>query len=194
MKAARLSSKYIRQTEEKTKKRAMRRTLQKASEPLGMHRGRGQIPARGTPHLELYQKENCRFSHSVRSRLSQMGLDYITHNVPDQIILKHEQLARVGGKDEIPFLLDRKTGVKLYGSNPILSYLEKQYEVPKNTALGDWMKRISARIQSQADELAWAIKTPMDKARILMDDVADGWESLRNSYQTIRNVIRETRS
>lgn len=192
MKAAKLPSKYVRQTAEKTKKRAFRTAIRKASQPLGIHAPQAKTTTHGTPLLELYQKEDCRFSHSVRSRLSQMGLDYIIHNVPDKIPLKHEQLAQVGGKDEIPFLIDRKTGVKLYGSTPILSYLEKEYHLPKNTSLGEWMSQINSRIQAQAGELAWAIRNPVDQARMIADDLSEGWQSIRNSFETIRNVFRES--
>lgn len=194
MKAARLTPKYVRQTAEKTRKKAFRTAIRKASQPLAIHGTRERTPSHGVPNLELYQKENCRFSHAVRSRLSQIGLDYILHNVPDELSLKHEQLAQAGGKDEIPFLMDRKTGVKLYGSTPILSYLEKEYTIPKNTPIGEWIHKVSFQIQSQAEELAWAIRNPVDQAQILAEDLAEGWQSLRNSYQAIRNALRQTTS
>jgi glutathione S-transferase len=188
MKAARLSPRFIRQTAEKTKKKTQTRALRRANEPLGM----GEQISKHTPHLELYQKEDCPFSHVVRSRLSELGLDYVVHNVPDQLPLKHEQLTQAGGKDQIPFLVDRRTGVKLYESRAILAYLEKEYGIPANTRVGEWLQHFNSRIQAQTDEIAWALRTPYDRARRLSNEFTQFWNSLMESQRMIRNAFRAT--
>lgn len=81
----------------------------------------------GNSGLELFQKEECPFSHVVRQKLSDLGLDYAAHSIPDAQDLKHKELVNAGGKDQVPFLIDHKTGVKLYESEAIVSYLEKEY-------------------------------------------------------------------
>ena len=81
----------------------------------------------GGPTLELFQKEECPFSHTVRQKLSDLGLDFVAHSIPDTQDLKHKELVNAGGKDQVPFLIDHKSGVKLYESEAIVSYLEKEY-------------------------------------------------------------------
>lgn len=79
------------------------------------------------PGIELFQKEECPFSHAVRQKLSDLGLDFIAHSVPDEDSLKHQKLVEAGGKDQVPFLADHKSGVKLYESDAIIAYLDQEY-------------------------------------------------------------------
>lgn len=153
--------------------------------------GASQGP-QGTPGnltLELYQKESDPFSHSVRNRLSRLGLDFICHNVPAGQPFKHEQLVHAGGKDQIPFLIDRRTGVKLYNSQSIIAYLENEYgELPENR-IKRWAQQLRTRVETRADQIGWAIREPMERARTAVDDMNEGWESLRRSYQAVREAF-----
>lgn len=82
--------------------------------------------------LELYQAEGCGYSEMVREKLTDLGLSYIIHNPRtargetrnDQT---HEQLMRLGGDDQIPFLVDQQRGVTMYESDDIIEYLEEYY-------------------------------------------------------------------
>lgn len=82
--------------------------------------------------LELYQAEDCPYSEKVREKLMELGVSYITHNpraahngVQNQQVL--EEMVALGGKDEIPFLVDHQHGVQLYESEDIIDYLEENY-------------------------------------------------------------------
>lgn len=82
--------------------------------------------------LELYQAEDCPHCERVRDKLLELGSSYVTHNprtvhgdVKNQQTL--EELERIGGKDQIPFLVDHQRGVEQYESDDIIEYLETHY-------------------------------------------------------------------
>ena len=75
------------------------------------------------PVLELFQKENCPFSHAVRSKLTRLGLDFVAHSVPDgHPPSSIEQLVRAGGKDQLPLFgrpLERGQALRHRGHPPL---------------------------------------------------------------------------
>lgn len=82
--------------------------------------------------LELYQADDCPYCEQVREKLMELGVSYINHNprtagkdVRNQQIL--DEMVSIGGKDEIPFLVDHQYGVELYDSEDIIDYLEENY-------------------------------------------------------------------
>ena len=83
------------------------------------------------PTLELWQTEWCPASHRVRQRLTELGLTYITHQVPVEQKARTELRAATGAS-EIPALIAR--GEALRGEQAILAYLEEQYIEPPNAA------------------------------------------------------------
>lgn len=83
------------------------------------------------PKLELFQNEDCPYSHAVRERLSELGLDFISRSVSfeeDERAKKtHERLVQAGGQDQVPFLIDHTTGERMYESEDIIAYLDRKY-------------------------------------------------------------------
>ncbi len=77
--------------------------------------------------LELYQKEGCPFCQKVRARMTELDLDYICRNVRDGS-KKEDMLIKLGGKVQVPFLVDSDKGVAMYESDDIVKYLEKNYK------------------------------------------------------------------
>lgn len=98
--------------------------------------------------LELWSFEASPYSRLVRSRLSELELPYVLHNVakerwqdqgPAKLRLKpgkyvplvggkREQVLKVMGDNiQVPYLKDPNTGVSLFESKEILEYLNKQY-------------------------------------------------------------------
>lgn len=82
--------------------------------------------------LELYQADDCPYCEQVREKLMELGVSYINHtprtagnDVRNQQIL--DEMVSIGGKDEIPFLVDHQHGVELYDSEDIIDYLEENY-------------------------------------------------------------------
>jgi glutaredoxin 3 len=75
--------------------------------------------------MKLYQAEWCPFSHRVRAKLTELGIDYELVNVPASSKQRRD-LEKVAGTTAIPVLVD---GQKIISnSDEALSYLEKEYE------------------------------------------------------------------
>jgi len=76
--------------------------------------------------LILYLKTGCPFCQRV--------LDYASeHNIPlqEKNIYHEEQnlkeLLQIGGKQQVPFLLDESADISLYESDDIVEYLQQRY-------------------------------------------------------------------
>jgi glutaredoxin len=75
--------------------------------------------------MRLYQAEWCPFSHRVRAKLTELGIDYEVVNVPASVE-KREELEEVAGTRAIPVLVDGETVIP--DSGEAISYLEHKYE------------------------------------------------------------------
>ncbi len=74
--------------------------------------------------MRLYQAEWCPFSHRVRAKLTELGVDYELVNVPASS-KKRGDLEKLAGTAAIPVLVDE--GRIISDSNEAISYLEKEY-------------------------------------------------------------------
>lgn len=74
--------------------------------------------------MRLYQAEWCPFSHRVRAKLTELGIDYELVNVPVSS-KKRGDLEKVAGTTAIPVLVDGERIVS--DSNEAISYLEEKY-------------------------------------------------------------------
>ena len=78
--------------------------------------------------LELYQTEWCPASSRVRERLTELGLDYLAHQVPVDRG-KRGVLVEATGTDTIPALiLDDRSAV--VGEEAISVYLKEHFDDP----------------------------------------------------------------
>ena len=80
--------------------------------------------------IELYQAEWCPYSHRVRERLTELGVDFVAHQVaprPEE----REAMREATGTDAIPALVT-DDGRVLTESREILSFLDERY------APSDW--------------------------------------------------------
>lgn len=75
--------------------------------------------------IELYQIEHCPYCVKVREKLTELGLSYIVHNRTNAETEK--RLIQLGGKRQVPFLVDPEQNVMMYESDDIVNYLEEQY-------------------------------------------------------------------
>lgn len=76
--------------------------------------------------IELYQFESCPYCARVREVLSDLSLDWISRTATrgsDQ----RKKLIELGGKEQVPFLVDPEHNVHLYESEDIIAYLKKTY-------------------------------------------------------------------
>lgn len=82
--------------------------------------------------LELYQAEDCPYSKKVRQKMLDLGVSCVVHNPRthdgevrnDQT---YEELRKIGGDGQIPFLVDTRRGTALYESDDIIDYLDEHY-------------------------------------------------------------------
>jgi glutaredoxin 3 len=75
--------------------------------------------------IKLYQAEWCPFSHRIRAKLTELGIDYEAVNVSASAE-KRAELKEITGKSTIPVLAD---GEKVFSdSSEILSYLEEEHQ------------------------------------------------------------------
>jgi glutathione S-transferase len=75
--------------------------------------------------LELFQTEWCPASRRIRQRLTELGLDYLNHQVPVEREAR-TVLFGLSGSDTVPTLL-AEDGSALVGEKEILAYLERHY-------------------------------------------------------------------
>jgi glutaredoxin 3 len=75
--------------------------------------------------MKLYQAEWCPFSHRVRAKLTELGIDYEIINVP-AASKKREELEEVAGTRAIPVLVDGERVIT--NSGEATSYLEQKHE------------------------------------------------------------------
>lgn len=75
--------------------------------------------------IELFQFEQCPYCKKVREKLTELCLDYVCRNSKGKA--QSELLKKIGGKEQVPFLIDTTTSVMLYESQEIVDYLEKTY-------------------------------------------------------------------
>ncbi|MBI3783547.1 MAG: glutathione S-transferase N-terminal domain-containing protein [Deltaproteobacteria bacterium] len=80
--------------------------------------------------LELYDFEACPYCRKVREALSELDLDYIERPTA-QGSPRRAELKKLGGKVQVPFLIDRNTGTQLYESDDIIAYLNEHYGAGK---------------------------------------------------------------
>lgn len=95
--------------------------------------GRGLVPRvtagdRSGPEqpLELYDYEGCPFCRRVREVLCELDLDYVEHPVAHGSA-RRKELVDLGGKMQVPYLIDPNTGTRLYESSDIIDYLNETY-------------------------------------------------------------------
>ena len=74
--------------------------------------------------MKLYQAEWCPFSHRVRAKLTELGIDYELVNVPAST-QKRTELEEIAGTKAIPVLVDRERVIT--DSGEAISYLEQKH-------------------------------------------------------------------
>lgn len=75
--------------------------------------------------IELYQIEQCPYCQKVRKTMTDLGLSYIAHNRTNQETEK--RLMELGGKTQVPMLVDPHHDVILYESDDIVKHLLTHY-------------------------------------------------------------------
>jgi glutathione S-transferase len=101
-----------------------------------------RLGPRPEQRLVLYELENCPFSRRVREALSMLDLDIDVRPCPKGADLHRGELLSIGGRPQIPALLDPNTMAVIYGADTIVEYLFDRY--------GSGKPPLSARLGSLA--------------------------------------------
>jgi glutathione S-transferase len=79
--------------------------------------------------LELYELPGCPYCAKVRRTLDELGLEYVSHEVPGPHAQRDEVKA-VSGQTSVPVLVDPDHGIEaMPESDDIVAYLERTYGV-----------------------------------------------------------------
>jgi glutathione S-transferase len=87
-------------------------------------RGAARQPAK---HIELYEFEACPYCRLVREALTELDLDALIYPTPHGGKRFRPKVARLGGKQQFPFLVDPNSGESMYESADIIDYLYRSY-------------------------------------------------------------------
>ncbi len=74
--------------------------------------------------LELYTMEICPYCKKVKAYFAQNGIEYKECNVDNEQYAN--ELMKLGGKPQVPFLADKDNNVYMYESDKIIEYVQKR--------------------------------------------------------------------
>jgi len=83
-----------------------------------------------TQHLVLYNYEASPYCRKVRETLQALNLDCHVKNVA-KASARRPELIGLGGKMQVPYLIDANTGAAMYESDVIVAYLRSTYGSPR---------------------------------------------------------------
>ena len=74
--------------------------------------------------LELYSMGTCPYCDRVKEYLKSHNMKYNEYDVSDPKYAT--ELMKLGGKAQVPFLVEREKNIYLYDSNAIIKYLQEK--------------------------------------------------------------------
>ncbi|AZH24270.1 glutathione S-transferase N-terminal domain-containing protein [Haloplanus aerogenes] len=79
------------------------------------------------PSLELYELPGCPYCAKVKNKLDELGLDYVSHEVP-RSHSERTEVEEVSGQTGVPVLVDPDHDIEgMPESDDIVAYLERTY-------------------------------------------------------------------
>jgi glutaredoxin 3 len=81
--------------------------------------------------LELWQAEWCPYSHRVRLRLTELGVDWVARTIPVERA-ERDEMEGATGLRSIPTLVDGD--VVVHGADEIVAYLDAHHAEPPDAA------------------------------------------------------------
>ena len=77
--------------------------------------------------LKLYTYLDCPYCDKVRIAFEEMGLDYEEVNA-ERGTSGSLELLELGGRQQVPFLVDEEEGIFMYESDDIISYARARFK------------------------------------------------------------------
>lgn len=75
--------------------------------------------------ITLYVKTGCPFCAAVLNKVEELGIEIEEKNVADEGVA--DELIALGGKKQMPYMVDTESGVSMYESSDIIDHLEKRF-------------------------------------------------------------------
>lgn len=72
--------------------------------------------------FELFMLDFCGYCKKVMAFMDEHGIPYKKIDISNKE--NEEMLIKLGGKRQVPFLVDKERGVEMYESNDIIEYLK----------------------------------------------------------------------
>ncbi len=72
--------------------------------------------------LDLFILESCPYCRKVMDFLDEKGVKYNKIDIIDKA--SEEALIQIGGKRQVPFLIDKDRNIQMYESNDIIEYIK----------------------------------------------------------------------
>ena len=72
--------------------------------------------------IELFMLDYCGYCKKVIAFLDEHNIPYKKIDISEKA--NEEALIRIGGKRQVPFIIDREHGIEMYESNDINEYLK----------------------------------------------------------------------
>lgn len=74
--------------------------------------------------LILYEKAGCPWCIKVLNYAKEHGIEFELRDIADAGVA--DELIKRGGKRQVPYLVDEKSGIEMYESADIIEYLAKR--------------------------------------------------------------------
>lgn len=72
--------------------------------------------------FNLYILESCPYCRKVMNFLDEKGVQYTKIDIKNKA--NEEALIKIGGKRQVPFLIDTDRNIQMYESNDIIEYIK----------------------------------------------------------------------
>ena len=72
--------------------------------------------------IELFMLSTCPYCHKVMDYMHAHGIEYKMIDINDR--QNEEVLIKIGGKRQVPFIVDKEHNIEMYESDDILEYLK----------------------------------------------------------------------
>lgn len=115
-----------------------------------------KVGRRPEKRVVLYEMENCPFSRRVREALSVLDLDVDVRPCPKGETHHRQELKSIGGREQVPMLVDPNTMEVCYDADKIVSYLFRTYGAGKPVwplrvpVLRNLSSRLASRVRGGA--------------------------------------------
>lgn len=72
--------------------------------------------------IELFMLETCPYCHKIIKFLDENNIDYKKIDISNKE--SEESLIQIGGKRQVPFIVDNERNIQMYESADIIEYLK----------------------------------------------------------------------